>query len=125
MWKRCKTIGIWLLTLALTLSFLPTGYGKFTDPGWAEAFAAWGYPAGAHYAVGLLEMAAAALLLAPRLASPAASGLAVLMLGALLTHAVHGNHPTFPAAQMAAVYLVMAAILAYARRGVSRLRRQS
>ena len=117
--SRIKTVFTWLLTLFLAVSFVPTGVGKFSaDSGWAEVFAAWGYPAGFHFLVGALENLAAVALLVPRLTFYGAGGLAVLMAGALSTHLVHGNHPTFPAAQMAAIYLVTAIVLAYLRRDV-------
>lgn len=124
MWRRIRTVGLWFLTIMLSLSFLPTGFGKFTDPGWQGVFSSWGYPAGFHYLIGALEIIAAVLLLIPRWTTVAAAGLSVLMTGALLTHAVNGNHPTFPAAQMATVYLVVAVLLAWSRWDVSVLRRQ-
>ena len=99
--KKTKTVVLWILVVLLAASFVPTGIGKFTDPGWSQQFAAWGYPAWFRPVVGIVEIAAAVLLLVPRIATPAAGTLVVVMTGALLTHLVHGNHPEFPAAQMA------------------------
>ena len=107
---RVKTIGLWALTLLLVLMFFMVGLNKFTSPGWIERFANWGYPENFLYVIGVLEMLGAVVLLIPRLAGYAAGGLIVLMIGATITHLVHGEFPG------SVIHLVLLSIILYARR---------
>lgn len=75
----------WILTVLETLGMGLAGFAKFTGPVWPGMFAEWGYPAGFAYIIGACEMAGAIGVLIPRLAAWAASGLMVIMLGALFT----------------------------------------
>lgn len=113
--KKAKIVMLWILAILLAVSFVPTGLGKFTDPGWVEVFLSWGYPGAFAYVVGMLEILAGLALLLPRSAAWGSSTLVVIMSGALITHALHGNHPSFPAAQMAAIYWLLALILTWGR----------
>jgi uncharacterized membrane protein YphA (DoxX/SURF4 family) len=65
------------------------GFAVIASSRMAADFARWGFPEWARYAVGTVEMVAAGLLLVPRATRLAAVFLAVVMVGALLTHAVH------------------------------------
>lgn len=107
---RTKTIGLWALTLLLVLMFFMVGLDKFTSHGWMERFANWGYPDHFLYVIGVLEMLGAVGLLIPRLAGYAAGGLIVLMIGATITHLVHGEFPG------SVIHLVLLSIILYARR---------
>ena len=107
---RAQTIGLWALTLLLVLMFFMVGLNKFTSPGWIERFANWGYPENFLYVIGVLEMLGAVVLLIPRLAGYAAGGLIVLMIGATITHLVHGEFPG------PVIHLILLSIGLYARR---------
>lgn len=105
-----RRIGLWGLTLVLALMFLLVGLNKFTSTGWVERFANWGYPDHFVYVIGALEMVGALGLLLPRLASYAAGGLIVIMVGAVLTHLVHAE-PVWPL-----LHIALLSIILYARR---------
>ena len=59
----------------------------------AERFALWGYPDVMMFAVGMIEVLGAVGLLLPKLASPAAIMLVLVMLGAMYTHLYRGFAP--------------------------------
>jgi uncharacterized membrane protein YphA (DoxX/SURF4 family) len=87
-----RVIAVWLPTVLLALLFAQVGVIKFVaTETWAGMFAAWGYPAGFHLVIGALELAGGLCLLVPRISAYAALMLAVIMAGAVLTHAVHGE----------------------------------
>jgi uncharacterized membrane protein YphA (DoxX/SURF4 family) len=90
---RILRIAVWALIVLLSLVFLRAGVTKFTTPAWETRFAAWGYPAGAHVVVGILEIGCAALLWVPRTRRLAALLLVAIMIGAALTHLAHGEAP--------------------------------
>ncbi len=76
---------LWVLTLFETLTMGGAGLAKFRGDTWVRMFEGWGYPATFTYVIGAAEIVGALLLLAPRATSWAASGLIVIMLGALGT----------------------------------------
>jgi uncharacterized membrane protein YphA (DoxX/SURF4 family) len=114
MWiRRLATLATWALQLLLGLAFIALGLAKFDGVVWADNFARWGYPPGFHFVIGGIEAAAGACLLVPRLSSYAAAALAVVMIGASLTHAVHGE----TARVFGPVpHFLLLCLLAYARR---------
>lgn len=63
---------------------------------WMRDFQRWGYPGWFRFAVGVAELVSFALLLVPRLAGYGASVFAVVMLGAILTHATHNESRRLP-----------------------------
>jgi uncharacterized membrane protein YphA (DoxX/SURF4 family) len=80
---RVRRGAAWLLGVYLAYLYVRMGWGKFDGRGWwATAFAEWGYPASLRVVVGVVEVAAGAALLLPRLASYGALALCVVMLGA-------------------------------------------
>ena len=91
---------IWLITLLVALVCLRSGLMKM--PGmsgaefWIRDFARWGYPDWFRIVVGAAELVAFALLLVPRVAGYGASIFAVVMLGAIFTHATHGESVRLP-----------------------------
>jgi uncharacterized membrane protein YphA (DoxX/SURF4 family) len=106
--------GTWLVSLFLANVFFRAGVDKFSsDSGWARAFAVWGYPDWFRILIGVLEVAAAALVLLPRMAPIGALLIIAVMLGGLGTHAVFG-----PLRHMRSelVPLTLGAILLFARR---------
>ena len=95
--KAAKIIGLWIPAILLTLIFVPQGWSKFSDAsGWAVAFRNWGYPDWFRVGIGVLEVAAVALLLLGRTAAFGALLIIVVMLGGMATHIVFdgGRHLT-------------------------------
>src|SRR5262245_14643690 len=85
-------IGLWLPTLLLVLAFGKAGLGKFSQTGgWARAFAHWGYPPWFRIGIGVVEVAAALVLLYPRTSSYGALAGATVMLGGVCTHVRTGE----------------------------------
>ena len=82
---------LWLLQILMAVGFVLIGVVKFADPSWARNFARWGYPDGFYMVIGALEAAGGLVLLVPRLTSYVAAMLGVIMIGASLTHWVHGE----------------------------------
>jgi putative oxidoreductase len=82
---------LWLLQILMAAAFVLIGVVKFVDPSWARNFARWGYPDGFYMVIGALEAAGGLALLVPRLTSYSAAMLSVIMIGASLTHWLHGE----------------------------------
>ena len=90
--QMAKEIGIWLMTILLVVLFATQGFAKFSSTHrWAQDFAHWGYPVWFRVLIGILELAAAALLLIPRTAGYGATVIVVIMLGGILTRVSHGD----------------------------------
>jgi uncharacterized membrane protein YphA (DoxX/SURF4 family) len=85
------TVVLWLLQILMAVAFVLIGVVKFADPSWARNFARWGYPDGFYLVIGALEAAGGLALLIPRLTSCVAALLGVIMIGASLTHWLHGE----------------------------------
>jgi uncharacterized membrane protein YphA (DoxX/SURF4 family) len=85
--KLAGLILLWLVSALTALQMLDAGWGKFESAeGWQHWMVeVWGYPSWFRTFIGLAEMAGGALLLWPRTASWAATGLIVIMLGAFWT----------------------------------------
>jgi len=85
-------LALWLPTLFLVYVFASQGLSKFSNSsGWAQAFALWHYPVWFRILIGVLETAAAALLLTRRTAPIGAALIALVMLGAMGTHIYWGR----------------------------------
>ncbi len=95
MHTRARLIAIWGVSGLLTALYLFSGGSKLLDlqpgGGIAEAAAHFGYPVAFMYFVGACEVAGAVGLLIPRLATLAAAGLSILMLGAFVSHLRAGD----------------------------------
>jgi putative oxidoreductase len=89
--RKLATIGKWTIQILMGVLFVMIGTGKFLEPVWARNFARWGFPPGFHLVIGALELLGGIGLLVPSLASYAAVGLIAIMVGASLTHLVHGE----------------------------------
>ena len=86
-------LALWLPTLFLVYIFAQQGPSKFSDTsGWARAFALWHFPVWFRILIGVLETAAAALLLTRRTAPVGALLIALVMLGGMGTH-IYRGHP--------------------------------
>jgi putative oxidoreductase len=119
---RARPILLWLCQVALALLFLRAGAAKFTSPMWPRMFARWGYPDHFYLVIGALEVAGALVLLVPRTAAPAAVMLIVIMIGAGVTHALHGEWQRLP---LIAVILALLVAVMYGRWSNARLRTSS
>jgi uncharacterized membrane protein YphA (DoxX/SURF4 family) len=111
--RLAGTIGLWALQVLAGALFALIGTGKFADPTWQRHFVRWGYPDGFYMVVGVLEALGGLMLLVPRLTSYAAAMLGIIMIGASLTHLVHGE---MRRVAPPLVYLVVLAIVGIARR---------
>lgn len=85
-------IGLWACQMILAAIFVYAGGAKLVSPIWQRMFARWGYPEHFYLLVGVVEVVAGLGLLVPRSASHAALVLIVVMVGAALTHILHGEH---------------------------------
>ena len=107
-------IGIWIPAILLVLIFAPQGWSKFSDAsGWAAAFRHWGYPDWFRVTIGVVELAAVALLLLGRTAAFGALLIIAVMLGGMATHVIFdgGRHMTSEV-----VPLVLGSIVLFLRR---------
>ena len=85
--SKGKTIGTWILSGLLALAFLGAGGAKLSGaPEMIQNFEGFGLPIWFMYLTGAIEVAAAALLLIPKLAPIGAGLLIPTMIGAVLAH---------------------------------------
>ena len=92
-----REIIVWAITLFLALVCLRSGWLKVTgNLSWVRDFHRWGYPDWLRLAVGVAELSSFALLLVPRVAGYGAAIFAVVMLGAIVTHATHNESARLP-----------------------------
>jgi len=114
-------IALWIITALLAVVFLAVGFMKLTQPkpalvtggqGWAED-----YPDNGIKAIGALEVIGALGLVLPALLNTAsilvplaAVGLAVLMVGAAITHARRGEYPNIVANLVLAALAIFIAV---------------
>ncbi len=98
--RIAKEIVFWLIALFLALVCLRSGLMKMPNvPGeqfWIRDFQRWGYPDWFRLVVGVAELVSCALLLVPRVAGYGAAIFAVVMLGAIFTHATHNESSRLP-----------------------------
>ena len=84
--QRFAAIFTWTITLFPALGLGMAGLAKLpSSETWQNMFESWGYAPWFSTVIGVLELAGALALLAPKLTAYAASGLVVIMLGALYT----------------------------------------
>ena len=98
--RIAKEVALWGFALFLALVCLRSGLMKMPGvPGeefWARDFARWGYASWFKIVVGTAELSSFALLLVPRSAGYGAALFAVVMAGAILTHATHHETSRLP-----------------------------
>jgi len=111
--SKAKRVTLWIVSIVVAAMFIMAGGTKVVGlPMHVEHFQKWGYPDWFRILIGIAEVAGGAGLLIPRLASFAAAGLAAIMLGAVYTHLAHDEAPQVVAP---GVFLLVFAVLAYAR----------
>ena len=94
--KTFSRAAFWTITGLLAVIFVMIGLSKLAGPSsvrWADRFVHWGYPAGSHYVVGVVEALSGIGLLLRLSRKPAAAALIILMAGAIFTHLLHGELP--------------------------------
>ncbi|MDB4989532.1 MAG: DoxX family protein [Myxococcaceae bacterium] len=90
--SKSKTIAVWVICVLLAALFAFAGLPKVMgDPRAVEGFAKAGYPGWFLLFIGAAEIAGAIGLLIPRLRFWAASGLFLIMVGAVGTHLRAGD----------------------------------
>jgi len=98
--RVAREVALWVISLFLALVCLRSGLMKMPGvPGeqfWVRDFQRWGYPGWFRMVVGAAELISFALLLVPRLAGYGATIFAVVMLGAIFTHATHNESSRLP-----------------------------
>lgn len=81
-----RLLAAWCLGVYLAHMYVSMGWVKFDQNGfWTPAFERWGYPVWLRWLVGGIEVGGGLLLLVPWVASYAASGLVLVMMGAWIT----------------------------------------
>ncbi|CCH89245.1 membrane protein of unknown function [Modestobacter italicus] len=107
--SRAARIGSWAVRILLSAQFFTGGALKVTgEASMVTMFEDLGGGAGLRLFVGACEVAGAVGLLIPRLMRPAAAGLVVLMVGAVVTNvAILGTNPVLPL-----VFGLLAAVVA-------------
>src|SRR3989440_10292334 len=92
-----KEVALWIIALFLALVCLRSGWLKVTSNiFWVQDFHRWGYPDWFRIVVGIVELASMTFLLVPRFASYGASLFAIVMFGAIFTHATHHEFSRLP-----------------------------
>lgn len=111
--SRTKNIILWVLQVALGIFFLMSAIPKLMSaPEVIENFHRWGYPHNFHLLIGGLELLGGIGMLIPKAVTYAAAGLALIMLGAAITHLRAGESSM---AIMPFGLLVLLSVVAYAR----------
>jgi putative oxidoreductase len=115
--RLAKEIVLWIVALFLALVCLRSGLMKMPGvPGevfWIRDFQRWGYPDWLRIVVGVGELISMVLLVIPRLAGYGATIFGVVMLGAIFTHATHGESSRLP---FNLLLLGLCLVIIYARR---------
>ncbi|CAN5353966.1 hypothetical protein BH20ACI2_BH20ACI2_24760 [soil metagenome] len=111
--SKGKSIASWIIQVLIAGLFLMMGSQKLMGEAEMTAnFVKWGMPGFMLYVIGTLEVLGAIGLFIPRLAGIAATGLILLMVGALFTHLIHGEYGM---ALMPVAVMAMLAVVAYLR----------
>ena len=115
--SRIASVAIWTLIVLTAFAFAAAGILKLVgDPMFSDSFGKIGLPGGFGYFIGCCEIAGAVGLFIRRLATLAAAGLAIIMLGA-----IGYNLGYEPLADVipAAILLIFSLIIVAARRSES------
>jgi putative oxidoreductase len=112
--RKGANLALWVLQGLLAFAFVGAASGKLLGkPEMVALFEAVGVGQWFRYVTGLMELTGALLIVVPRTKFFGAALLSVVMVGAVLTHLfILHNAPTAPA-----VLLVLAGVVAWARRG--------
>jgi len=107
-----REVLIWVPTLLLVAMFLNAGFRKFPENGgWAWAFRNYGYPLWFRYLIGVVEVAAALMLLVPRTAAYGAATIIAVMIGAIGTVLITLDRVPMQGLVTPAICIVVASIV--------------
>lgn len=109
--RKLKIGGVWLLQGLMALAMTGSGVQKFTSPAWERMFRVWGYPDHFYAVIGVVETVCGLALLVPKLATPAALVLMIVMVGAGITQMTHGRNGVGEL-----VFFSVLGVVAFARR---------
>jgi putative oxidoreductase len=116
-----REVIIWMLTILLVLAFGNAGIRKFSDHGgWAVMFRNVGFPVWFRIMIGVIETAAALLLLYPRTAAYGAMAGVVVMIGALATAITQGGRFGLPQPIIALVVSLIVLAMRWRQRATIR-----
>ena len=111
-----REIVLWLVALFLALVCLRSGFMKMPgapgEPFWIRDSQGWGYPDAFRLVVGAAELLSGVLLLVPRTAGYGALVFAIVMIGAIGTHATHDEAGRLP---FNLLLLALSSVLFFAR----------
>ena len=110
--RKLKIAGMWLVQALMCLAMTGSGIQKFTSPAWERMFRIWGYPDHFYLVIGVVETVGGLALLVPKLATPAALILMIVMIGAAVTQMMNGRSGVGEL-----VFFSLLGIIAFARRG--------
>ena len=109
-----REAALWVVAVFLAYVFSQQGISKFSaTSGWSAAFRLWHYPDWFRITIGVVEVAAAALVLIPQTALIGGVLIVGVMLGGMGTH-VYWGHPGQMTSE--ALPLVLGIVLAVGRR---------
>lgn len=112
--RLAKEIALWLVALFLALVCLRSGLTKLpADSFWIRDFRRWHYPDWFRIVVAVFELVSCLLLVVPRVASAGACLFAIVMLGAIYTHATHQESSRLP---FNFLLLALSLVVLFARR---------
>ena len=118
--SKVKKVIAWGLQIFLAVAYLLAASGKLLSRSQViEMFSAWGFPDRFYFVIGVFEIFGAIGLLIPRTSSYAATGLIILMIGAVLTHLVNGEG--WQALRPIVFILLLAVVLLIRRPRISKL----
>jgi uncharacterized membrane protein YphA (DoxX/SURF4 family) len=109
--RKLKIAGVWLLQALMAVAMTGSGIQKFTNPAWERMFRVWGYPDHFYLVIGVVESVCGIALLVPKLATPAAVALMVVMVGAGITQLTNGRTGVGEL-----VFFTVLGVIAFARR---------
>lgn len=102
----------WVSCGLLAVTSARAGIDKLSPHGgFAAMFAHWGYPAWFRNAVGVVEIAAAGLVMWPRFAPSGATIVLAIMIGAMGTRMAHGETARIPSAELLPTVLAVVVLV--------------
>lgn len=106
--RIAKEVLLWIITALVVLVCIRSGWQKISgNVFWVRDFHRWNYPDWFRIVVGVAELVSAALLVIPRLAGFGASLFAIVMLGAIYTHATHNEFGRLPFNALLLVFCII------------------
>ena len=109
--KKWKLVVSWAVRILTAFGFLGASLGKLTNNSEViKMFEDWGFPEGFHFIIGIFELLLAILLVIPKTLKIAIIGLALIMVGAVITHLL--NDPVIQLIRPF-IFLVLLSIIYY------------